>query len=88
MQTIYIVSSGSFYRPTETPAGGPGWVGEITFWYAPLFTGEKIPNISKTFSTQAEADDFVYQELLKLFQNKEYKIRDYNGNTRPITVTQ
>ena len=87
MQTIYIVSSGSFYRPIETPMGKAGWVGEINFWYAPNFEGEKIPNISKVFPTQAEADEFVGKELHKLFHNSKNTFRDYTTRTSPINIT-
>lgn len=86
MQTIYIVSSGSFYRPVDTPAGKAGWVAEINFFYAPSFDGKKIPNIQQTFATQAEADEFIGKELHKLFTKTEYRFRDYNARTRPINT--
>ena len=88
MQTIYIVSSGSFYRPVDTPAGKAGWVAEINFWYAPNFDGKKIPNISKIFDNQPEADEFISQELYRLFHSSKYRFRDYNTNTRPININQ
>ena len=79
MQIVYIVSSGSFYRPVDTPAGKAGWTGEITLWYPPNFSGKKIPNISKTFNTQKEADEFVNKTLFSLYDNPDYRFRDY-GN--------
>ena len=81
MKTVYIVSSGSFYRPVETPMGKSGWVGEINFWYSPAFDGAKLPNISKTFTTKDEADEFVNRELFKLFHNQQYRFRDYGART-------
>lgn len=78
MQTVYIVSSGSFYRPFDTPAGKAGWVGEITLWYPPNFSGEKIPNISESFNTKKEADEFVSKRLFKLYDEPEYRFRDYS----------
>ena len=77
MQTVYIVSSGSYYRPVETPSGKAGWVGEVTFWFPPSFEGEKFPNITKTFNNQNEADAFVEEELFKFFHDEEYKFLDY-----------
>ena len=88
MQTIYIVSSGSFYRPVETPMGKAGWVGEINFWYAPNFEGEQLPNISKVFDTQAEADEFVGKELFRLFHSEKYRFRDYGVRTIPVNVLE
>jgi hypothetical protein len=79
MQTIYIVSSGSFYRPVDTPAGKAGWIGEIVFWYPPDFSEKKIPTISQVFDTKKEADEFVIEELFKLYDNPEYRFRDYSS---------
>lgn len=87
MQTVYIISSGSFYRPVRTPMGNRGWVGEINFWYSPAFDGEKIPNISKTFRTQEAADKFVSKELFKLFRKQQYRFRDYGARTVPRDIS-
>ena len=87
MQTIYIISSGSFYRPVDTPMGKKGWVGEINFWYAPTFEGERIPNISKVFDTQDEADEYVSKELFRMcHDNSKYIFRDYAYKTKPINI--
>ena len=83
MQTIYIVSSGSFYRPIDTPMGKYGWVGEITFWFPPTFEGPKIPNISMVFGTQEEADEFVNKKLFELFHEEKYRFRDYDARRLP-----
>lgn len=76
-QNLYVMSNGAFYRPIDTPAGKAGWVGEITFWYSSIYTGEKIPDISKVFNTKDEAEAFVRKELHKLCDNPEYKVRGF-----------
>ena len=86
MQTIYIISSGTFYRPIDTPQGKKGYVAEITFWYAPSFIEEKIPNVSKVFESQAEADDFLSKELHRLFTETKYCFRDYNARTKSVNI--
>ena len=82
------MSSGSFYRPVDTPAGKAGWVAEITFWFAPNYKGRKMSNISKIFETQSEADEFVGRELYRLFHSQTYRFRNYADRMKPVSINQ
>lgn len=78
MKTLYIISSGAYHRPIDTPAGKAGWVGEITFYRNNL--DPKIVNredISQTFKTEEEAKKFVSKTLRALYDNGLFRVRGY-----------
>lgn len=78
MKTLYIMTSGAFHRPIDTPAGKAGWVGEITFYRNNL--DPRIvnrPDITENFDTEDDAKRFVSKTLHALYNQDEFRVRGY-----------
>ena len=78
MKTLYIMTSGAYYRPIDTPAGKAGWVGEITFYrnnLDPRIVNK--PDITKIFDTEDKAKRFVSKTIHALYNQDEFRVCRY-----------
>lgn len=73
-KVLKILSHGVFYTPIDTPAHKKGWWAEIVFSHGLYYINR--PPISKMFETKEEAQKFLNLQRMKLYQSRQYYVKE------------